>query len=216
MRPLNKINKEDLLERYGDADAIASADVCNAPSFRRIEPGELLDGELSAVTFILGCYTVRSAQRVYKANDNNRTEEIPADADGLNLVRGELHKEEIATARKIMGDGGMLAREDYTRAYIPETFNRPWLDNFRVTQEISAKHNSDPYGTFTDGFKFVCRAGHVLNNKHWEIKIKSIGAVKKDDTLSDDYADLVVSATNMYITATSQTRYVLTPQGVLE
>ena len=33
---------------------------------KKVLEGELLPGELSAVTFSVGCYTVRSAQRVYR------------------------------------------------------------------------------------------------------------------------------------------------------
>lgn len=33
---------------------------------KKVQEGELLPGELSAVTFPAGCYTVRSAQRVYR------------------------------------------------------------------------------------------------------------------------------------------------------
>ena len=33
---------------------------------KKVPEGELLPGELSAVTFPAGCYTVRSAQRVYR------------------------------------------------------------------------------------------------------------------------------------------------------
>ncbi|HWR08947.1 YcjF family protein [Sporomusa sp.] len=187
---LSKDYKEDLYKIYGNAAVFT--DKCENPYSCQLEPDELLPGELTAVTFTVGCYIVRSALRVYKACDNLGLE-IPADKEELDCVQADLR-----------GGSGLFS-----------PFSPPWHDRLRVTSEISAKHSSDPYGIFTNGFKYICRGGHNVENELWSHSIGSICTLKKNILLSDNAADLLILHTNHYFTATSSTWYSLNPQGVL-
>jgi len=96
----------------------------------QLDDEELFPGELSAAVFTVGCYAVRSAQRVYKKTDGS--EEVPADKEEL---------EQIKNSNSILGFA------DYK-------------ENLRMTHEITARHNSDPEGVFSGNFKYICRATH--------------------------------------------------------
>lgn len=189
---LSKYHKEDLHKPYGNAAVFT--DICDNPYSCQLEQDELLPGELTAVTFTVGCYTVRSALRVYKACDSSRLQ-IPADKEELDCVQADLR-----------GGIGLFSSPS----------GPPWQDRLRVTSEISAKHSSDPDGAFTNGFKYICRGGHDLENRLWSHSIGSICTLKKSFLLSDNAADLLILQANHYFTARSSTWYSLSPQGVLK
>lgn len=59
----------------------------------QVSDEELLPGEIEAVTFQVGCYTVRSALRVYTIQDSDwYLAEVrePADKDDVEMVRKDL------------------------------------------------------------------------------------------------------------------------------
>lgn len=58
----------------------------------KVPEGELLPGELSATTFSVGCYTVRSAQRVYRVYGPIYApeKETPASWEETELVRKDI------------------------------------------------------------------------------------------------------------------------------
>ena len=107
---------------------------------------ELLPGELSAITFTVGCYTVRSAFRVYQSSRENRNF-IPADKETLDFVR----KFEDKVIR--IFDGKLMP--EYRNFKLIE-----WGEELHISlyHEISAKHNTDPNGAFANGFINICNA----------------------------------------------------------
>jgi hypothetical protein len=66
-------------------DIVFTAVWADATDVRQLEDSELLPGELSAVTFTISCYTIRSAQRVYKILEDYS--EVPADEEDLAWIK---------------------------------------------------------------------------------------------------------------------------------
>jgi hypothetical protein len=157
----------------------------NATENHKLEDGELLPGELSAVVFTLGCYTVRSATRVYKISGYSPKKEEPAN--------------------------------DKDTAYVKETqdsFLSPWMNKFRITHEIMAKHISDPKGAFAGNFKYITRAASARNSS-WSESIGFIGAIKKCASSSDEHASLFVLNRYMGDSFSAEYWYRLAPDGVI-
>ncbi len=153
----------------------------------QVSDEELLPGEIEAVTFQVGCYTVRSALRVYTIQDPDwYLAEVrePADKDDVEMVRKDLapvNGTETVTGTKesILASWGNL----YTFAgNIPQ-----WRDKLRITHEISAKHNFKCDMPFT----YICRAADPMNGKWFEY-IGDIYAVKERDTVPDESASLLI------------------------
>lgn len=153
----------------------------------QVSDEELLLGEIEAVTFQVGCYTVRSALRVYTIQDPDwYLAEVrePADKDDVEMVRKDLapvNGTETVTGTKesILASWGNL----YTFAgNIPQ-----WRDKLRITHEISAKHNFKCDMPFT----YICRAADPMNGKWFEY-IGDIYAVKERDTVPDESASLLI------------------------
>lgn len=129
----------------------------------------LLQGELSAVIFQVGCYAVRSAQRVYKIYEPGYTPEmeVPVENEEIERVRKDV---------RILGG----------RAAFFTSFSS--LQNeFRITNEISARHNSAPCTDFT----YICRAA---SGRHasWFESIGNIYTAKENVHIPDEYASLLL------------------------
>lgn len=133
---------------------------------KKVPEGELLSGELSVVTFSVGCYTARSAQRVYRSCGPVYIpeEETPAGWEETELVK------------KDMTPMGTI------RPLVPV-----WCDELRVTHEISARHNDAPEGKFT----YICRAAEASSGR-WKEHISAIYSVKESKFIPDEYASLLV------------------------
>lgn len=187
----NGNNKDmDTLRKHLGKDIKFIGSWDNAQDERQLDEEELLQGELSAVTFTVGCYTIRSAQRVYKVTEDNGAyileDEVPANQEELKMIR------------ESTGIAGIYD-------------NR----HLRMTHEISAKHNSDPNGVFADTFKSVCRAAHSIKIGAWDEHIGYIGTVKENASLSDENAFLFVL--NKYVGSSFgvESWYKLDPSGVI-
>jgi len=87
---------------------------------REVPAGQLLPGELSAALCEVGCYTVRSAQRVYRVNQDYT--ETPACAEELEAYKSQWETDWV------MSDG--------------------WLGDLRLVHEISARHHDGPEREF--------------------------------------------------------------------
>lgn len=133
---------------------------------KKVPEGELLLGELSATTFSVGCYTVRSAQRVYRVYGPiyDPEKETPASWEKTELVRKDITP--MGTIRPL----------------VPA-----WRDELRVTHEISARHNDAPEGKFT----YICRAAEASCGR-WKEHISAIYFVKESKFIPDKYASLLV------------------------
>lgn len=166
--------------------------VCKVPET------ELLPGELSAVTFKVGCYTVRSAQRVYKVHEPgyNPESEMPADKSELELVRKDANK---------------ICPAWYDKSHITHTVSTgflSWQDKFRITHEISAKHRSNSKGAFV----YICRAAQARNCSWFEGN-ENILSAKKNVFLPNGRACLFVHTVYVGSSFSVDTWYKLDPAG---
>lgn len=153
-------------------------------------PGnKLLPGELSATTFSVGCYTIRSAQRVYRIYEPGYSPEMetPADQEETELVRKDIRPVTVASI-------GFL--------------DSAWRDKLRVTHEISARHNDDPEGKFT----YICRAAEARNAR-WKEHISAIYSVKESEFIPNEYASLLVCLAFAGDSHNSGTWYKFDPTG---
>lgn len=132
----------------------------------KVPEGELLPGELFATTFSVGCYTVRSAQRVYRIYEPGYSPEMdtPISQEETELIKKDIRPIEI------------------TGTLFPA-----WCDGLRVTHEISAKHNDAPEGKFA----YICRAAEASNGR-WKEYISAIYSAKESEFIPHEYASLLV------------------------
>jgi hypothetical protein len=167
---LNIYNEGELRKNYGDV--IILTDRCCNPGLNPVEPFELLPGELSAVTFTVGCYTVRSAERVYKLSESRfNPEAIPADQGEVEIVKAVLSEN--------------LPAERRTHAW------STYYGKLALFNEICAKHSTASDGKYADGFKLICRAD-IGGGAREEGRIECIGTIKENESVSDNSASLVV------------------------
>lgn len=154
-----------------------------------VPESELLPGELSAVTFPIGCYIVRSAQRVYRIHEPGYfpEEEVPAD------------DEEVALVRKNMPSSPTMAAGF-----------QQWQDKLRVTHEISARHTDASAGKFT----CICRAAEARNGR-WKEHISAVYSVKESGFIPNEYASLLVCLAFTGDSHSSDTWYKFDPTGKL-
>lgn len=154
---------------------------------KKVPEGELLPGELSAATFSVGCYTVRSAQRVYRISGHvySPEEETPASKEETELV-----KKDVTPMGKV-------------RPLVPV-----WHDELRVTHEISARRNDATEGKFA----YICRAAEARNGR-WKEHIGTVYSVKESESIPNEYASLMVCLTFVGDSHCSDTWYKFDPTG---
>ena len=160
----NKLNSglEALRTHLGD-EIVFTALWKDAEDEHEVKDYELLEGELSAVTFKVGCYMIRSSQKLYLHNkENHYTERIPAS------------KEEIEEYHKNCERLDML-------------YGLPTGEVRRV-HEISAKYIGGDT-TVDSQWQFICLAAE---STAWSESIDFIGTVKKQSSVSDEQAVLFV------------------------
>jgi serine/threonine protein phosphatase 1 len=197
---LNEIMGMETLRKHLGNDIVFTGVWGDATEERQLEDSELLPGELSAVIFTIGCYTVRSAQRVYKEHEDYGSflpeNAVPADEKDLAFVK----------------ESKYYSSQSWTLNDV--SLPSPWDGELRITQEITAKHNSDPEGVFAGNFKYVCRAVHKAMTNGDEV-IELISAIKKDASSSDENASLFVLLRINYLTALFAKVYRLAQNGVI-
>lgn len=157
---------------------------------KKVKEEELLQGELYAYVYQVGCYIVRSACRVYKIYEPGYSpeEEQPASTEEVEMVKKDMVDEE--------------------RVWIGFC---SWKDELRITNEISAKHYKD---SKTD-FKYICRATEARNHR-WSETISCICAAKKHMFMSNQQASLFVCNTYMGDSFSSDTWYKLSADGKIK
>lgn len=163
---------------------------------KKLTETELLPGELSAELFQVGCYTVRSAKRVYQVCEPGYSpeEERPASPEDVALVRKDMPPE-IADPRL-----------SFIMAH--SVCFQSWRDRLRVTHEISAKHQSSLDGSFT----VICRAAESRSYT-WSETIGMICVAKEHIAIPNGHASLFVCNTYMGDSFTADTWYKLDPTG---
>lgn len=160
---------------------------CHGVDENKIPEGDLLPGEIEAVTFQVGCYIVRSALRIYTIQDSDwYLTEVgePAAKEDVEMVREDLMVSKRDGRVSEVNDSLLaLWGNIYTHAgFIPS-----WRDKLQITHEISAKHNSNRGKSFT----YICRAADPMNGKWFEY-IGDIYAVKERETVPDESASLLI------------------------
>lgn len=175
-----------------NADHSAERERVQGTEFQELTKDELLPGELSAVTFRVGCYIVRKAWRVYKIYGLMYAPELetPADDADVALVREDVEPD----------DGCTVGLGIY----------KSWTDRLRVTREISARHCDNPDSSFT----YICRAAEARDGRWCEI-IGPIYTAKASVYIPDEYASLLVCLTFVGSSHTDDTWYRLDPTGKL-
>lgn len=143
--------------------------------------------------FQVGCYTVRSAQRVYQIYDPGYSPERETPAT----------PEEVALVQKDMSQGPV--------ALMLGAFS--WQGRLRITHEISARHQDSPDSPFT----VICRATQSRDGgRSWSERIMAVLTAKKHLAMPDKSASLFVC--NVYIgdSFSSDTWYKLDPDGKIK
>ena len=163
---------------------------------KQVSEDELLPGELSAVTFKVGRYTVRSAQRVYQIHEPGYIPEmeIPASSEDVELVRKDIAPVNVDPWLNFTMSTGVGLQ--------------PWRNRLRVTHEISARHQDTPGGAFT----MICRAAEARNYT-WTEHIGTICAAKEHIAVPDKRASLFVCSTYVGDSFSVDTWYKLDPAG---
>ena len=189
--------KETLRTHLGK-DIVFTGTWAEATEERELDGEELQAGEAAAVIFQVGCCTVRSAQRIYKVCDSGYYDPeagSPADKTDVDLVRKDMDCE----------NAWAKAAES---SICVTTSIGSWKDRLRVTNEISAKHSSDPDKVF----RYICRAARSGNHT-WSEDIEFICTVKEHALIPDEYASLLICRHYEGSSFGSDTWYKLDPTG---
>ena len=175
--------KEMIKQNWNETAVVTDSMDPEAREIHKLTEDELLSGELSASVFKVGCYTVRSAQRVYRIHEDGYSPELemPADKAEVDLVRKE-----------------------------PESFVAfpSWWNKLRVTHEISARHNANPNKIFA----YICRAARARDLR-WSEYVGGIYVAKEHELVPDEYASLFVCLTFVNSFSSTDTWYKLDPTG---
>lgn len=173
-----------LIRKHWADEAVFTDAWCPDADEYRVPEEELLPGELSAVIFQVGCYTVRNAQKVYRVHEPGYSPELetPADSKEVELVRRDLEA------------GPALRKND--------------VSGLRITNEISARHNSAP----DTGFTYICRAAKA-RDASWYEYIGDIYTVKENTHIPDEYASLLLYRHYEGSSFGTDTWYKLEPTG---
>lgn len=191
----SKLEAELTIRKHWKLSAVFTGSLHPGHGKKLIET-ELLPEELSAEVFRVGCYTVRSARRVYQVCEPGYSpeEERPASPEDVALVRKDMPPE-IADPRL-----------NFTR--IHSVCFPSWRDRLRVTREISARHQNNTDGSFT----VICRTAESRNYA-WSETIGVICTAKEHIAVPNEHASLFVCNTYMGDSFTADTWYKLDPSG---
>lgn len=163
---------------------------------QKVPEAELLPGELSAEVFRVGCYTVRSANRVYKICEPGYSpeRETPASPEETALVKKDMPKSPNSWGSSAISAGIGIGRS--------------WQNTLRVTHEISARHCDSDIKSFT----MICRAAQARNYT-WSETIGAVLTAKEHIAVSDKHASLFVRNTYVGNSFSSDTWYKFSPDG---
>ena len=169
------------------SDNIIITDFCNDKTkLQQLDESELLEGEMSAYLFTVGCYSIRRSQCLYRDEDkdNNRyTNRHPATREEIRAV------EKSRCERNIMS---MIHPE-----------------GFRIVDEISAKYIEKES---KEDYKFICMATNARTGC-WSESIGIICTVRHDESIPDNEAVLYVSTMYMGDSFSVDCWYAFYPDG---
>lgn len=179
------LRAEDTIRRHWKNEAVFTDAWRPDEAEQEIPENELQAGEMSAVIFKVGCYSVRSAWRICKQQDDL---EIPAD------------KEEVDFAKKKLKGTENTVIDVLIYNELPE--------KLRVVHEISAKHMDNP----SDSYTKVCSVTQS-RSVMWCEYVGDIYTVKENEAIPDDYASLLVYTHYSGDSFSVDTWYKLEPTG---
>lgn len=195
------IENKNVIRKHWNSTAVFTGAWRLSSKKQELKETELLPGELSAVVCKVGCYIVRSAQRVYKIHElgYEPSLENPASKEEIELVREYV--------RRVKAAGGLAGYLAIAIAGMP----LPCLSlggGLRIALEISARHHADP----TPQYTFVCKATQA-GNANWIESIKCICTAKKHTRISNECASLFVLSHYEGNSFGADTWYKLDPTG---
>lgn len=163
---------------------------------KKVNGADLLPGELNAEVFRVGCYTVRSAQRIYQICEPGYSpeEEVPASPEDMELVRKDIVPVNVDPLLNVTMSTGVGFQSLRNR--------------LRVTHEISARHQDNPSGAFT----MICRAAESRNST-WSEHIGPVMTAKEHIAIPDKHASLFVCNTYVGDSFSVETWYKLDSAG---
>lgn len=175
------------------------AEKSTRPRMCEISKEELLAGELSAFTFQVGCYTVRSAQRVYQECMPGFVSEsdVPADLTQHEDIRSA-YDEKYGV--RMPGVSLTTGINDFS--------SLAFAKGLRPAHEISVRHNLASNGQFI----CVCRASQS-SGVAWAEMILCVCAAKENAGIPDEYASLFVCSEFCGSSHSSVTWYKIAPYG---
>ena len=200
LRHMDMAAENGTVIRKGQEDTVIFTGVWHpGPDDRNLAGEELLPGELSAVVFQVGCYTVRSARRVYRLREPGLGQEPDGPA-------GQADTESV---RKDMGStyGGTAGYAEGSMAASGVMYPS-WSGRLCIVHEISARHGADPGNAFT----VVCRVLQPVSADGCGY-IGDIYAVRENDTVPDEAASLIVYSHYEGNSSGTDTWYRLAPDG---
>lgn len=180
----------DLREHY--SNRVALVDVFGKQTtITDVDEQDMHEGEISALSFKLGCYDVVQSSRLYEDNEiNNYTKKIPAS------------REVIAKLSELL-ESDPFGFSISSRVAIDGVY-------YRIVTEIYAKHQNA-----TEEYILICDATSA-SNLSWTEYVRFIGTVKSAPSVSDDNAELFVSTHFEGSSHGSDRWYKLTPGGVVK
>ena len=212
---LERVSKEDreTMQKHWSRSVVFTDALDTDTDEQKLPEEELLQGELWAVTFRVGCYIVRGARRIYRVYDSGS--EVPVDNEEMELVKnfiGNGYKEQRFDSLFGSRDnrtGGVVHLRVNDLGPCPFSWGPWWPDrNLRETLEVSARHISSPGSEYT----YICRTADA-KDLSWSETIKSIYTVKEHSKIPDEYASLVVCMGYCGSSVSSDTWYRLEPTG---
>lgn len=163
---------------------------------KKVDEADLLPGELCAEVFRVGCYTVRSAQRIYQICEPGYSpeQETPAGPKDVELVRKDIAP----------------INTDLRLCFTITTGigSQPWRNRLRVTHEISARYCAGSNKPFT----VICRAAQSRNYT-WSEHVGPVYAAKEHLLIPDRQASLFVCCTYVGDSFSADTWYRFPPTG---
>lgn len=190
LRENYKQNERDGIEtlhRHLGEDILITGLWKKADEETEVEEEGLLEGELSAFTFKIGNYLIRSSMRLYQDTDENTYyQRIPATQDRLAVY----------AASGNMGGYIMLSERE----------------GVREVHEISAKYQGTGDEDVTEDWNFVCLATEEPMGK-WRESIDFIGTVKKNSSVLEKQEALFVQKNYFGDAHCSKDWYKMTSDG---
>lgn len=178
---------------------------------RVLAEDELREGELSALVYQVGCYSVRIADRVYREGKFESSDsEIPLEGKGVS--KGEAIAAHSADISPLQGRFFRLATkeelEEYriaTRNPFKAMMNPP--SEYQKVKEVTAAYMGSEY-------KNICQAMCSKYGRYFD-ELTFLGSIKRCRSVPDSQASLLVGRTYVGDSYNENYCYIFSPDGYL-